>query len=410
MKEVVRVRRDAGDEWLRARCLLRGRAAYWTWEEPGQDVARVMCRDDGSMFEGFVATDGARLHGCIAETARHGWAVCGGTEDGEARARVRGPLPFPRPSILLAELWAVRQCLRWATGPMQLGVDNLTVFKGLKRGRAWSTQAQRPFAHIWADIWDALDDIGWDPSRGGGPGEVHKVKAHLDLTAIHGLHGTARTLHLLNRTADEDAKAGAGYWDASGWQAEAMKADRRMLRDIGRYLGMWIAMAKTKGVVWCDRAEKRKPTEQVQLKWARAQKLAQNPHIPVIIGRIMHCKTCWRAVHCIKGAKRFMQEECDGGGLAAVLRAGAGVVHHDMSGHVRPSDVNGHMLMQCGRYLYCDKCGSFLSKAVRKGYVSGLTIECRGLNNFGAKAARDRLRKGLQPRDSTELGATLGPV
>ena len=67
-------------------------------------------------------------------------------------------------------------------------------------------------------------------------------------------------------------------------------------------------------------------------------------------------------------------------------------------------------MMHCGRVFFCDNCGSYLSKVVTKGNGVGLRAECKGLRNFGARVARDRLRKGLHPREKTELGMLPEPV
>ena len=89
-----------------------------------------------------------------------------------ARRRTLRPVALPRPSSLIAELWALYQLLQQTMGPTKIAIDNLAVIEGLEKGRRWATAADRPYAHIWNMVFEKADDIGIPI----GPGALQAIK------------------------------------------------------------------------------------------------------------------------------------------------------------------------------------------------------------------------------------------
>ena len=126
--------------WTRG--LLPDPAASWV---RGQALHDVHVDGGSDELGGLGATDGSLLNGSLQAVAQGGWAAV------TAAVAVWGPLPFPRPRILLAELWAVLQSLRHSgCEPLEgLCIDNATVGRGLLRGRVWCLAVRRAYCQVW---------------------------------------------------------------------------------------------------------------------------------------------------------------------------------------------------------------------------------------------------------------------
>ena len=71
-----------------------------------------------------------------------------------------GPLPGHWQTILRAELYALLMFLLHACPPFCMAIDNLTVMKGLSRGKAWCCAPRRAHADLWRRIWFKIEDLG----------------------------------------------------------------------------------------------------------------------------------------------------------------------------------------------------------------------------------------------------------
>ena len=127
-------------------------------------------------------------------------------------------------------------CLRLAgENLLEIVTDCATVVRGLRRGRVWATSSARPQAHLWALIWNRLQELELVPEENLA---VVKVKAHrtasakkqLEATASRplGWAGTAEartTLQLthLNELADKWAKKGASLSGPPEHRVQAAK-------------------------------------------------------------------------------------------------------------------------------------------------------------------------------------------
>jgi hypothetical protein len=86
------------------------------------------------MFQGYGATDGAALRNHLEPIRLCGWAAVLCSATGAMLAVTYGTLPFPVPTILLAELWGFFQYMRQSVAGAVIGVDNKQLFDGLLRG------------------------------------------------------------------------------------------------------------------------------------------------------------------------------------------------------------------------------------------------------------------------------------
>ncbi len=119
---------------------------------------------------GVVFTDGA-CQGWFWKGARAAWAAVAVTEDGVVLWRLQGIIGEPHPSILRAELTALRETLRMAAPPLTVYIDNKQVVDGIDKGRAFCTASNADAADIWREVWHLIEEIG--------PGlSVRKVRAH----------------------------------------------------------------------------------------------------------------------------------------------------------------------------------------------------------------------------------------
>ena len=100
-----------------------------------------------------------------------GWAAVAADEHGRLQLAIYGPLPFARPSILAAEIYAVHMALEHAFDIRLLCIDNAEAVRCLSRGKVYSTAAGRQYAQLWKRIWHGLDDIGYPVVLGSAAAE-----------------------------------------------------------------------------------------------------------------------------------------------------------------------------------------------------------------------------------------------
>ena len=96
----------------------------WKWTKPSAEDEVSHFGHAGLTIQSLVGTGGSYKFGRRKCIAKGGWAVaaCPLHTAGEAKnlhTGVGGPLPFPEPSILLAELWVV-VAMKLLTPPSQL--------------------------------------------------------------------------------------------------------------------------------------------------------------------------------------------------------------------------------------------------------------------------------------------------
>ena len=114
----------------------------------GQNVEPAQC-----LFSGVCGSDGSILDGSLRDLARGGWSVsCYQPNLSPRFFGLFGPLPGYWQTILRAELFALFMFLSHACPPFCVAIDNLSVIKGLARGKEWCCAPRRAHAqhHSWA--------------------------------------------------------------------------------------------------------------------------------------------------------------------------------------------------------------------------------------------------------------------
>ena len=114
--------------------------------------------------------------------------------------------PFVLQSVSRAEIFAASMALSHGVPPLVLHTDNSTVYRGLRRGRAWCTSANRSHADLWVRIWNMIDDLGGYCDSGvlGCKVKAHRTKKDTEAFSLTDARHT-----LGNEVADSCAKAGA---------------------------------------------------------------------------------------------------------------------------------------------------------------------------------------------------------
>ncbi|CAK0828759.1 unnamed protein product, partial [Prorocentrum cordatum] len=160
--------------WLWERGLRRTPCYGLAWDLPEQRVYWIVEGAD-SELNGVLVSDGS-VKG-LGDLRHGGWAALQCTADAhDVEQGLYGSLPFPDPSSVLAELWGLFHSLRHAVFITTIIIDNAQGVQGLARGRVSCCSAARPYAHVWAVIWDRLDDMGITP---GQDLSVVKVASHI---------------------------------------------------------------------------------------------------------------------------------------------------------------------------------------------------------------------------------------
>ncbi len=119
---------------------------------------------------GTVFTDGAS-QGWFWKGSRAAWAAVAVDKKGVVLWRMQGILGEPHPTILRAELTALRETLRIAAPPLKVYVDNKQVVDGVAKGMEYCVSSTADAADIWREVWHRINELGAGV-------EVIKVRAH----------------------------------------------------------------------------------------------------------------------------------------------------------------------------------------------------------------------------------------
>ncbi|CAK0897978.1 unnamed protein product, partial [Prorocentrum cordatum] len=220
--------------WLWERGLRRTPCYGLAWSLPSQRTHWIVNGAAPELTDVLVS-DGS-VKGL--DDLRHGgWAALQCTAEADDVVQgLYGPLPFPDPSSVLAELWGLLHALRHSVFITAIIIDNAQVVQGLARGRAWCCSAARPYAHVWLEIWDRLDDMDILPGR---ELSVIKVASHISQAKRLELPEEVQIHMRHNDLADEWAKQGADLSAPPEWATlqvkQELKATKRVLEYIGHF-------------------------------------------------------------------------------------------------------------------------------------------------------------------------------
>lgn len=115
-------------------------------------------------------------------------------------------LPGVLQSVPGAEYFVVYFTLTHCLPPLTIFTDHANVLKCVAKGRAWATGYGRPFAALWARIFDVLEDVG--------PDNVTFTKVEAHMSARRAAQLGLEHLREGNDRADVLAKEGAALHPA----------------------------------------------------------------------------------------------------------------------------------------------------------------------------------------------------
>ena len=152
-------------------------------EEPSGDLRRhCYGESDGpyprlrattAELKGTVYTDASGIYPRCSRRRRVGFAATTLKANSDIDTSVKAPLVYPRQTVPAGELtgsmivlkYSVQavNATRWRGEETEIGdqvFDCSLIQKGLKRGRAWCTNAARPLADIWEKWWTYYEQSG----------------------------------------------------------------------------------------------------------------------------------------------------------------------------------------------------------------------------------------------------------
>ena len=296
-------------------------------------------------FEGDVYSDGSVIGGCRAGCERGGWAGVKVNEDGQVIFGVYGTCPDWSPSSLRAELWALLMVLRHALPPITIWVDNDSVVKGFKKGKAWCVCSRRPAADLWDKIWAKVADLGEQGIA------VKKVRGHASQADVDA--GLATLLRKTgNDHADHFAKRGSALSEHLS-NTHQQRQDDRLARD-------WYCWLATLTSDWPKDTQRARPPARGKRKRKRPPEGAADS-TTAATAAITAASTTGRTARAAN---------------ASTSRFGS-----------------GHRLYKSGGLTWCSICGAYAAERFK-----ALKKPCQGPAGKGPRAGQlARLLKGEHP-------------
>ncbi|CAK0882115.1 unnamed protein product [Prorocentrum cordatum] len=290
--------------WLWERGLRRTPCYGLAWSLPSQRTYWIV---NGAAPEltGVLVSDGS-VKGL--DDLRHGgWAALQCTAEAEDVVQgLYGPLPFPDPSSVLAELWGLLHALRHAVFITAIIIDNAQVVRGLARGRAWCCSSARPYAHVWLEIWDRLDDMDILPGR---ELSVIKVTSHISQAKRLELPEEVQIHMKHNDLADEWAKQGADLSAPPEWATLQVKQELKATKRVLEYIGHFRVLLD--GVKLAEPRPKRQQGQEVHTpQAARPHAGPRHPHVLEVCRGYSKCTSCGKIARTRLAA--FQLQECRG--------------------------------------------------------------------------------------------------
>ena len=352
-------------------------------------------------YTGLAATDGAASNSQFKPLRRCGWGAASCDEEtGEMMWGRYGRLPFRLQRVLLAELWAVIQVIRFAVPPLKILADNATVVKGFRRGRRWCVHPSRPHAEIWRLAWKFFDEA----NEGEQKIEIQNTKAHIKKANLP-QQGTEEHRNMVaNMAADKLAVEGAQLHEIAAPWVDTFKNEWQLVQEIATYIARVAASSEVVDTqppptrVEKTEALKEKRAQRAEAERARQQAEIEQRQEAVRQGGRLHTTVSAETADAARGlvCRRVVCTLCrrTAVGVAAInafrLEANCEGRFVDSLGGLCPS----HIFRKSGRVIWCERCGRW---ATEKKHAGGLRRECGQPTVAGLKA-RDRLQRELHPR------------
>ncbi|CAK0862641.1 unnamed protein product [Prorocentrum cordatum] len=290
--------------WLWGRGLRRTPCYGLAWSLPSQRTHWIVNGAAPELTDVLVS-DGS-VKGL--DDLRHGgWAALQCTAEADDVVQgLYGPLPFPDPSSVLAELWGLLHALRHSVFITAIIIDNAQVVQGLARGRAWCCSAARPYAHVWLEIWDRLDDMDILPGR---ELSVIKVASHISQAKRLELPEEVQIHMRHNDLADEWAKQGADLSAPPEWATLQVKQELKATKRVLEYIGHFRVLLD--GVKLAEPRPKRQQGQEANIpQAARPQAGPRHPHVLEVCRGYSKCTNCGKVARTRLAA--FQLQECRG--------------------------------------------------------------------------------------------------
>lgn len=161
----------------------------------------VVWKTASTCFHGDTYVDGSGVHNRVALRRRCGGGAVSWSASGGLTVAAAFNLPGALQSVPGAEYFAVYFALLHCLPPLTIFTDHANVLTCVERGRVWATGYGRPFAALWARIFDLLEDVGSSNVT------FTKVQAHM--SARRAVQLGLEHLREGNDRADALAKEGA---------------------------------------------------------------------------------------------------------------------------------------------------------------------------------------------------------
>jgi hypothetical protein len=315
-RDITQIAATSEDEWLWCRGLVADPTFHIVPRIP-EDTVTFVGEPDGDgdwTLGGEVATDGSLINGTFSKLRAAGWAAIMADANGNLTKGIYGPLPFARPSILAAEIFAVLMTLTHGIDVRHLYIDNAQVIRCLLKGRLYSTSADRPCAFMWRQIWNKIDDVGCtilEGMRDGTEGtlSIVKVDSHRKKREREAMDPAERRRCLMNDVADKHAKLGAAEAAPQAWQVRdanvKLQRAKRALQFVAEFR---IALADAE--VECTLADAE--VEQATETAAKRIVIPTNGHRMFRVGGRLRCADCGTHTASDKQADKLTMQVCNG--------------------------------------------------------------------------------------------------
>ena len=132
------------------------------WLQPPTSIPMTYWFKEPSdtLFTGSVYIDGSGSHPTQPALRRIGFGIAAVDSRGHLTGAAYGPAVYFLQNVPASELIALLTLLRHSLPPLAPKSDCQMVVDGIHRGRVWCTAADRPYADLWAEIWEVLDGYG----------------------------------------------------------------------------------------------------------------------------------------------------------------------------------------------------------------------------------------------------------
>ena len=367
-------------------------------------------RPENGTAKGTFYTDGSRLDGSSALTARLGWSFAVLGAGGETVAVARGLPPVWVTDIPGAEAWALYQAGTVAEPGSVFRCDCKPCVDAFHNGREWACAANRPLARVFRLVHTALDDVRpddvvWMPA--------HTKHAEVGVRELG--NGTVLTERDRrgNEIADVHAKAAVAAHRVPRERVEAFRLHCEAAQRAARWLGRVTWLASNQPAP-CTRDSI--ASRATALKRAAVGRRTTKRRFGEVTGacrgaaqgghELIREGARWRCVSCRVAGQwsTLAQQKCSGEVAMKWAKRAQETIR--ASGAATDQVVShGHKRMRSGTIIWCNVCGAYGENLGDK-----LARRCTGIASTGGGGSGQRLdalRRGRHPKTGVFLGNAI---